>query len=299
MKLTQDAYDVGVIVGRFQVHELHEGHRNLIQYVCDQHEKVIILLGVSPLWGTLQNPLDFEARKQMISEEFPQVNILYVKDQHDDDLWSRKLDAQVRGLLTPSQTAVLYGSRDSFIPYYSGKFPARELEGSPVLSGSAVRRKIQAASTRPSPEFRAGAIWAASTRYPTAFTTVDVAILRGDELLLGRKINEPKLRFVGGFSDPSSPSFEADAKREVAEETGLEVADVRYVGSRLVDDWRYRGEVDKIKTILFTARYVFGQPRAADDLFAVEWKRLDLLTPNDLMPEHRPLLELLNSHLEA
>ena len=37
--------DIGVIVGRFQVHDLTEGHRDLIDTVANRHDKVIVFLG--------------------------------------------------------------------------------------------------------------------------------------------------------------------------------------------------------------------------------------------------------------
>ena len=39
-------FNVGVIVGRFQVPELHRMHHDLIQSVIDRHEKVYIFLGI-------------------------------------------------------------------------------------------------------------------------------------------------------------------------------------------------------------------------------------------------------------
>lgn len=45
MKHETPTADCGVIVGRFQVAELHEGHRALIEGVMGRHKKVIILLG--------------------------------------------------------------------------------------------------------------------------------------------------------------------------------------------------------------------------------------------------------------
>ena len=49
-------YDVGVIIGRFQVPELHQAHLDLIQAACNAHDKVIIFLGLSPLMVTQENP---------------------------------------------------------------------------------------------------------------------------------------------------------------------------------------------------------------------------------------------------
>jgi bifunctional NMN adenylyltransferase/nudix hydrolase len=315
MQPVEDQFDVGVLVGRFQVHELHQAHKDLIQYVCDRHEKVIIFLGLSPLSVSTSNPLDFEARKQMILAEFPEVNVLYIKDQGSDDFWSGKLDAQIADLVTPTQSVVLYGGRDSFISHYTGTFPTRELTQTVFYSGTEQRKAIAKSRAKASPEFRAGVIWASQARFPTAYTCVDVAILKKGyvphggpyktQLLLGRKANERLYRFIGGFSDPRSASFEDDAKREVAEETGLEVGNLTYLGSLRVEDWRYRNEPDCIKTMLFAADYLHGHPKPADDIAEVKWFDLaafEGVTPSQtngtfLVPEHRPLMAMLRAHL--
>lgn len=307
MQPAQEQYDVGVIVGRFQVHELHDAHRDLIQYVCDQHEKVVIFLGLSPLMVSSNNPLDFESRKQMILAEFPDANVLYIKDQPSDEVWSRKLDEMVGDVLTPSQSCVLYGGRDSFIEHYTGRYPTRELVQSQFFSGTAQRKAIARSRAKASPEFRAGVIWASQSRFPTAYTTVDVAIFKrsdrmtcsgpGDgylttKILLGRKPNESLYRLPGGFSDPTTPSFEQDARREAAEETGVEIGDLRYIGSRVQEDWRYRNEPDCIKTMLFTAKYVFGRPTPGDDIEEVRWFDFPV-RPELVVPAHRPLMAML------
>lgn len=302
VQTAREQFDVGVIVGRFQVHELHDAHRDLIQYVCDAHEKVVIFLGLSPLMVSSNNPLDFEARKQMILAEFPDVNVLYVKDVSDDDVWSKKVDEQIEDLLTPAQSVVLYGGRDSFISHYTGRYPTQELVQSTFMSGTAQRKAIARSRAKASAEFRAGVIWASQSRFPTAYTTVDIAILNPatGQILLGRKPGEKEYRFIGGFSDPKSPSFEADAVREVREETGLEVGDLKYLGSTVVDDWRYRNEPDGIKTMLFTAKYLHGRPTPGDDIEEVRWFNFSMVLPgaNHIIPTHRPLMAMLRKELD-
>lgn len=302
MQPKQEQYDVGVIVGRFQVHELHQAHRDLIQYVCDHHEKVVIFLGLSPLMVSTNNPLDFEARKQMILAEFPDVNVLYAKDMADDDVWSEKLDQMVADLLTPNQSVILYGGRDSFIAHYTGRYPTQELMQSTFMSGTAQRKAIARSSVKGSPEFRAGVIWAAHARFPTAYTTVDIAIFNEDrsQILLGRKHNEKPYRLIGGFSDPKSPDFETDARREVIEETGIEVGGLKYIGSTLVSDWRYRNEPDGIKTMLFIGKYLHGRPTPGDDIEEVRWFDFDERRPlnSEIVPSHHPLMAMLRTYLK-
>jgi bifunctional NMN adenylyltransferase/nudix hydrolase len=286
---------VGVIVGRFQIHELSEGHRDLINFVVKEHPRVVIVLGLAPLHVTRNNPLNFAARKQMISEAYPNIDVLYIKDTQSDEVWSKNLDKLVRDVIGPTQTATLYGSRDSFIQYYSGKFPTQELEADRVTSATEVRERI-AQTTKNSPDFRAGVIYAAFNQYPKVIPTVDIAILSedGKKMLLGRKPDEDKYRFIGGYAEVKG-SYENDASRETQEETGLEIGPPEYVGSMIVPDWRYRKEEDKIKTILFKAKYIFGMPKGADDIAEVWWadiEKLRLAPEQYIMEVHLGLFEL-------
>lgn len=295
MKIKESTFDVGVIVGRFQVPELHDAHKRLIQAVCERHDKVLIFLGLSPLMVTKENPLDFEARKQMLLAEFPNVNVLYIKDLPSDPPWVKRLDEMIDDVVTPAQSVILYGGRDSFIKHYEphGQYATAELESDVIVSGSEVRKQVRRASVKASPDFRAGAVWAAGSRFPTSYTCVDVAVFDDNvnKLLLGRKTHETQYRLPGGFADPRSHTFEQDARREVQEETGLRITDPKYVASFSVDDWRYRNEEDGIKTLLFTADRLSGAPRAADDLAEVRWFDLrELDIEKDVIDNHRALV---------
>lgn len=300
-KVEKPTADVGVIVGRFQVHELHTAHLDLIQSVCNEHEKVIIFLGLSPLMVTQNNPLDFESRKQMLLEKFPQAIVMYMKDTPSDETWSKELDEKIKDLVSPTQSVVLYGSRDSFISHYSGRYMTQELMQEVYISGSEIRKNISK-TVKNSPEFRAGVIWASGNKYPTCFPTVDVAIFNEDytKVLLARKPKESKYRFVGGFADPKSDCYETDARREVMEETTLEVSDPVYVKSFKVEDWRYKNEVDCIKTLLFKAKVIFGRPTPSDDLAGgdLRWFVLDELTADMLVREHAKMLDVLKENIK-
>ena len=61
-----DAPNFGVLVGRFQVHEMHDVHMELIRIVRGKHPRVIIFLGCNKCGPTRHDPLDFETRKRMI-----------------------------------------------------------------------------------------------------------------------------------------------------------------------------------------------------------------------------------------
>ena len=286
----------GVIIGRFQTPYLHEAHIKLIEHVRKNSDQVIILLGLSPVKGSDRNPLDYQTRVEMLKNKFPSITIGYVKDTRCNGEWSKNVDRVVSDLSRPGNSVTLFGSRDSFIPYYSGKFPTKELDSETTVSATVLREeaKRQVSNTA---DFRAGVIYGVSDRYPIVYTTVDVAILSedGSKLLLARKKGEAKFRFVGGFSCVNSSSFEEDARREVNEETGISITDPKYLGSFLIDDWRYRNEGAKIKTIFFTAFYQFGKVEAKDDIEFAAWFDIDKITINDIMEEHVPLLnKLLN-----
>lgn len=298
MKMQMQSYDVGVIVGRFQVPELHDAHVDLVQTVIDNHTKVVVFLGLSPVVGTFNNTLDFEPRKQMLLEKFPDINVLYIKDTSDDRFWSKRLDEQIGDNLSPSQSVVLYGSRDSFLGSYHGKYPTRELMSESYISGTEIR-KAASKKSKPTADFRAGAFYATGNRYPQAIPTVDVAIWNetGDKLLLGRKDHQTEFRFIGGFAQPDTSSYELDGAREVAEECGgIAIDRLKYVHSFRVDDWRYRGEVDKIKTLLYETKILWGAPKPGDDICEVRWFDVGTLLPQHVVQEHREMLEFLMSN---
>ena len=293
------ATDVGVIVGRFQVNELHEAHVDLITSVLNKHDRVLVFLGNSTIRNTLNNPLDYRARRTMIADKFPAVEIHYINDNPSDSTWTKNLDKLIGEQLLPMQTVTLYGSRDSFLKCYTGKFNTCELEATTFISGTEVRRRV-CNNYPPTADYRAGMIAATAYRFPTAFQTVDIAVVNDKgELLLARKPEEKKWRFIGGFSDPASVSLEEDAKREVQEEAGVEVGNITYLGSTLINDWRYRGEIDKIKTALFVAKYVFGKPEGADDVAEVKWVSINNLTKNDIVETHHVLIDMFNEKFGA
>ncbi|MEI8101222.1 MAG: NUDIX domain-containing protein [Bacteroidota bacterium] len=287
--------DVGITVGRFQVNELHEAHIDLINSVIQKHDRVLLFLGNSIIRNTTSNPLDYRARRAMIADKFPNVEVHYINDNPSDAAWSKSLDKQIGEQLLPMQSVTLYGSRDSFLKAYSGKYNVCELEATTFISGTEVRRRV-CNNYPPTADYRAGMIAATAYRYPTAFQTVDIAVVNDKgEILLARKPEEKKWRFIGGFSDPRSTSLEADAKREVTEEASIEVDDITYLGSTLIDDWRYRGEQDKIKTAFFIAKYIYGKPEGADDIAEVKWIPIGTgLTKDNIEPLHHVLVDMFN-----
>jgi len=291
----------GVIVGRFQVHELHDGHMELFRHVCGLHDRVLVFLGVAPTGPTKRNPLDFEVRKRMITALFPKVTCLPLKDKKSDTVWSHELDARIADAVQYGEVT-LYGSRDSFIPYYNGKYKDHvqtlELSVPKNLRGTDIRAKLTN-TIMESPDFRAGIIYVLNNMYDRVIPTVDIAIVHTDpaskvrKVLLGRKPDEQGWRFVGGHAIPKNPNYEADAHMETQEETGLELSNFKYAGSMLVDDWRWRQEDDRIKTMLFVAETHTMEAKGADDIEEVRWFEFEELPKVPFEVEHEELKGML------
>ena len=292
---------VGVIIARFQVHDLHEAHHELIAYVRSRHPTVLVLLGCAKTRVTRRNPLDFPIRHRMLGDAYKDLMVLSIADHPSDDAWSRNVDAEI-DKATGGKAALLYGSRDSFIPHYHGAHATQEMNESHSVSGKKMRKKVSE-KVWGEKFFRMGVIYSAFQRHPTSFQAVDALIWRqgrrradGEgpatgplELLLGQKPTDSgRWRFIGGFVDPKDASQEAAAKREAREEAGdLNLGDAKYLFSHRVDDWRYRLEKDKILTSVIAVEFLWGAPRAGDDISAVRWTVVADVDPErDLMPDH-------------
>lgn len=312
------AEEVGVIVGRFQTPRLHKAHRELIEAVLARHKKVIILLGTSPIKLSRRDPLDFMAREIMVKKAYPRVVVVPVEDMPSDVRWSAEVDDSVRRVVGAA-TARLYGSRDSFIPFYSGKYPTTELPASREISATQIREEVSR-EVRSEEAWRVGIMYANTQRFLISYQCVDAVIWRfrragawrdrdtaenavGVDVLLGRKKTDaPGLyRFPGGFVDPEDESLEHAAKREATEETGgnLTFYSCVYIFSTRVSDWRYRKERDKIMTAVFALEHLSGEPTPSDDLNdGVRWFDLDEIQPENLVEEHRPLWAKVRDHLK-
>jgi bifunctional NMN adenylyltransferase/nudix hydrolase len=286
-----------VIVARFQSPYLHEGHKQLIEEVMDSHNKLIIVLGISPIPGR-RNPFDFHTRERMIKKEYPSLTILPLSDHPSDTKWSKNLDILLKNTF-PTEQFLLFGSRDSFIPYYEGQYETVELPEHGEYSATSIRSKY-ADKVFDSKDFRAGILYGLHTQYKKVYPTVDVALFRNGkkEISLAQKETSPQWRLVGGFTDPEDESYAVAAKRELLEECGeLEVGEMLYETSARIDDWRYRPEVDKIITTLFSCDLLYGEPKADDDIVAVKWFPVQelphMLQQNHLSTEHRKLFQHL------
>jgi len=304
---------LGVVIGRFQVPELHDGHKRLIQCGLDRCDHVLILLGL-PKTGkpSDDDPLSAELRKRLILKSLinpHKVTIQTIKGRSDDKVWSENVDTIIENMEYDSIR--LYGGPDSFIPYYTGKYKTVEVDAfdSPQ-SGTTIREEIGKAIPTDRKDlgaFAKGVIWSQENRYPVNVPVVDVMVFKDEkeeEILLGRKEGEYKWRFCGGYVDIADESFEHAATRELGEEMGLYPgqANMKYVMSHGINDWRYSKSKDRmISTVFKTYAHVGGlnQAKAGDDLVELKLFKLsftdhgiylDADSPETLIEDHFRIL---------
>jgi bifunctional NMN adenylyltransferase/nudix hydrolase len=301
---------IGVVIARCQVPELHRGHLALLADVSRRHKRLVIMLGVAKVPNTTLNPLDYQTRVQMMRKHCPEAVFYPLFDMPNDDAgWSRQVDTALHALY-PTGSFVLYGGPDSFLPSYSGRWPKVEIDrAAETHRGTQIRAQC-AIETIDQAAFRAGIIAASQNRFQPVHAVVDLAILKhrdhcsadepcSPQVLMGRKANEGEAgyRFIGGFVDHADHSLEMAARREGMEETGgLTFSLPVHIGSAMIPDKRYRGTGQSIMTSMHYAIYVSGRPYASDDMAQLAWVDLQDI-PATVIGIHQPLAKMLLAHI--
>ena len=100
-------------------------------------------------------------------------------------------------------------------------------------------------------------------------------------VLLARRAREPdkgKWDVPGGFIEEGEQPLDA-LRRELLEETGLEIEPIDFVGA-WVDRYGDAEDAPSTLNLYWTARIVSGEPEAADDVSELAWFPLDSLPPD-------------------
>jgi bifunctional NMN adenylyltransferase/nudix hydrolase len=238
----------------------------------------------------------------MIQHHYPDIVILALPDFGDDRRWSSELDKRVKEVY-PIGDILLYGGRDSFIPYYKkggGQFDCEELnEYGTFVSGTEVRKMVSE-EVKDSTDFRAGVIYQSYNQYPKVHPCVDVAIIDNDKVLLAKRPYEDGWRFIGGFAKPTDTSYEHTARRKVGEDVGrnLSITHLNYIGSVQVPDWRYQSEEDKIMSILYKTTKGWGRIEPSDDVSELKWFDINELEKVEIVSEHKVLMTIFLEDLK-
>ena len=297
MGKTDKKLNAGVLVGEFQTPILLDGYSEPIdKFLETDHDKHLIVLGISFMKATRNHPLDFNARKTMILEKYPDLtekDIVYLKDVNGDELWSKQLDELVA--TTCKNTSIditYYGTEAEVVNRYHGTHNLVKLE---TTTNSNWREECKAVGRAgyDAMSWRMGVCYATEQRYPTAYATVDCAIFDDStyqKIWLARKSKESFYRLVGGFTDPDKDNSHEDAaRREAKEETHLDCTIEQYLGSFKIDDWRYRNEQDKIITTLFAMVRRGGNPKPDDDIAELKLVDIGSFPIEHIMREHREI----------
>jgi len=145
----------------------------------------------------------------------------------------------------------LFGSLDEGLAVLAGRaFQIKEWDrnhrfcgrcGAPTLQRGDERARVCAACRR--------------TSYPPVTPAIMVLVLKGRELLLARRVGAEATRYaaLAGFVEPGE-QLEDTAHREVREEVGIEIDDLRYFGSQ---PWPFPHSL----MVAFTAQYAGGELR--------------------------------------
>ena len=297
----QDEFEVGVVVGRFQLPDLHGGHRYLLDAVNTTHKYLLICIGVSVEIGTRRNPLDYLSRKGMLEELYPNAVVVPVMDNSSDAVWSKQLDTIIRAIY-PTQDVRLFGGKNSFIDKYHGEFTTQQIY--PVNESAATQIRESIALTPNNEDFRRGMVYAANQQYPRVNMCVDVAVFKWGptdstehttlRVVLGKRSADGPLIFPGGHVSPEDDSLEIAARRELAEETEVYCNDEpKYVGSFIIGDPRHIDAKEKIMTAFFTVPYNFGEVKAGSDLDHAGWYVVDDKLMSQVAKHHQVLLKAL------
>ena len=275
---------VGVIVGRFQVGSLTEGHEFLIQEVLNQNDRVIIFVGTSIVKSS-KNPLKFDMIKESILSKFfwkktkewhnkpptNNIDIIELPDNKSNKVWVETLDALLYILLKDSETT-LYGSRNSFLDTYKkyGNNKFIELTSPiPEISATEIRTNIKYENNV---SFRNGYIKSVQDEFLAHFSVVDAIITDGENVLLGKK--DSGWCLIGGFADDEDGSLEDAIKREVREETQLIVDNAEYLMSHQCNDWRYRNARQPFSSVFICKHFSLSEAIPGDDINQVKVVKL-------------------------
>jgi len=111
---------LGVFIGRFQ--PFHLGHKKIVDKNFKSYEKFLFIIGSSGQPRTLRNPFTAEERGKVISELYPEADILAMKDTlYHDDVWFSEVISMIQKEY-PTLKPCLLGYKKDYTSNYLDMF---------------------------------------------------------------------------------------------------------------------------------------------------------------------------------
>lgn len=132
--------------------------------------------------------------------------------------------------------------------------------------------------------------------YNNPRATVAIIFLKGNTTLCAKRGREPqkdKYGFVGGFIDFDESPEEA-VRREVKEETGLKVSNLKLIAGY----WHAYEENTSVCDFVFIARQWQGTMAPNDDVAALEWQPVNFIKSPKFAWLYPGLYEKLQKFIE-
>jgi len=121
-----------------------------------------------------------------------------------------------------------------------------------------------------------------------------------NQVLLAKKYDESNFRFIGGFVKVEDDDLDDSVKRVIHKEAGSDIncGDFKMLFSTKVNDWRFRGENDKIMTNFYVCNYLWGNIQASNDIMELKWFDIDTIKESDIMVDHQDILNKFKKNLK-
>ncbi len=301
-------FDTAILIGRFQPY--HLGHAGLLRKAFQTGKRVEIVLGSAFAAPSPRNPFTSCEREAMIrasltDEENARVRFHPQRDVWDTGIWAKIVRSRIEGL-APGRVALVGYHKDSTSSYLD-TFPEWTLidagrQG--PLDATPLREQIL--SDRPWEEVKSDlsvhipapalewlSVWARSpvreglaldreaiatyqARWGKGpFSTVDAIVCACGQVLLIRRKDRPGQglwALPGGFLE-SAEALEEGARRELLEETGLDLSGCQATRTQL---FAHPGR--SLRARIITHAYLFEpdwqtlpEVTGSDDALAAEW----------------------------
>lgn len=285
-----------VVLTYFQNINLTKEDVSYLMSIKPESGSMLAILDVKKGASTAEQPLRPNQRKDILRGHKKIFDAGVTEHLHirDNERWSALLDETIANNTPKGTTCVQLYLPNTLADKYTGEYEVTRMKD--ILGLTDVSKPL---SVKPSTsnDFRQGIMFAEQRRFPLVYSTVDIALVNPtcDFVLLGRKPNEKKWRFPGGFVDPTDASKEDAWYRELSEEVpeGVEgLSDIEYVKSGIIPDCRYPGR-DKIMTTMFAsiAHFQVDNLKAGDDLCEVKLFKIDDNLFDIITEDHHAMLE--------